>query len=624
MKKKTSIIVILIILLAIVYLYIDSRMLSSGNEYLPNKEALKRLNSLNLEVKEGIATFGDARVERRGGNIILHLKGTPYEMGYQHGILLKEDILNGVVPVFADPIGHTSEYRDKPAWLKKFMMKYLEFAVYAPVEKNTPREYLEELRGIADGAGLDYRRVFIANFLSDLTMAMIPGVVNKKAKSFGAYLECSDFAASGAATQDGKLIIGRDTDYGGLNRWRDHQTIFFYQPEGGHPYVKVSTAGLIKCNSAMNEKGMVVGGHFMGFYGSTPAGVSFTILENEIMRKAASIDDAISIVRNSRRGGTFGFMVADGKTRKAVVIEATAELLGVRDMQKSTICLTNFATTPELKEVDLFAKYNVVMRDLVGRYTRYEQLIEKNYGRITPELAAEFVSDHYDVIAGKERGVGITTGAITNVTSVVFQPEDGFFWVATGGAPACTNEYLGFDFRAELQGGEPRVSPTVLKGYQWTDPSHKLALGAYMKAFENYTENPDDIESVIKFLNQARKADPYEPVFNRILAAVLIHKGVYPSAVRLLRESLDLPQSNNGKALIHLQAGQGYDLMGKRENALKMYHTVLSLREEHGRDFLTGINDMVYAFARKHIEAPFSIGDINDIPIGFGLGTGLE
>ena len=39
---------------------------------------------------ETLATCGAGWLERVDGQLVLHVKGTPYEMGYQHGALLKQ------------------------------------------------------------------------------------------------------------------------------------------------------------------------------------------------------------------------------------------------------------------------------------------------------------------------------------------------------------------------------------------------------------------------------------------------------------------------------------------------------------------------------------------------------
>lgn len=625
MKKliiSTLVVFLSVVIIASIFNRVAS--LGSGNDYLPDKELVKKLEDLEIVEEVDIKIFGGGWAEVLGENTILHLSGTPYEMGYQHGKLLRDEILSGVYPIFSDPISHNSDFYNKPKWMRKLMLKFLEIKIYKKIEKNTPGEYLEELKGIADGAGTDYRSVFIANFLSDLTMAMVPSVIDKKASDMGISAACSSFAASGPATAGGKLIFGRNTDYSGQGRWGPNQVIFFYEPKDGYRYVKVSTAGLIKCNSAMNEMGIVLGGHFMGFEGSAPDGLSFTIFENEIMRKAQNIDDAFDILKGNSRGGSFGFLIADGKTKEAVVVESNPELLGIREMGKNMIALTNFATTPELESFDLMMRYDIAMRNLLGRYTRLIDLIEDNYGKITPALAAELMSDHWDVILDIERGTGISVCSDNNVTSVVFVPEDGFFWVATGKEPACAGEYIGFDLKAGFEGKAPRVSPKNLSGYRWKDNSRKDGLYKYMEAYLVYEEDFDNKNEAIEYLKSAIEVDPTEPIYYRMAARLLIHEGQYREAEGFLLDSLEFPQSKNETAQTYLLLGQAYDILGERDEALSMYHEIFELKENEGEDYFTSINDMLFGLAVGYGDHPFLEKDIGDILIGFSLETGLE
>jgi hypothetical protein len=454
-------------------------------------------------------------------------------------------------------------------------------------------------------------------------MVMTPGVINKKARDLGVAAECSDFAASGPATADGKLLVGRNTDYAGQGRWMKGQTVFLYRPKKGHAYVNVSTAGLIKCNSAMNEKGVVVGGHFMAFEGASPRGLSFTVLEHEIMRKAAGLDEAVAIVTRGPRAGTFGFLVADGMKRDAVVIDANAESAGVRKMSNHSIVITNCATTAELKNSDLTARYNMVMRDMMGRYLRLEELIAGNFGRITPGLAAGFMGDHVDFVTKTERGTGITVGAANNVTSMVFSPEEGLIWIATGSEPACNSPFVAFDFRAWLNGTEPR-KPAPLPGYRWRDPSREKGLRAYMRAYAASEENPEDTAAVLEHLDEAVKADPGEPIYARMKAIIELQNGDYKNAAALLVHSLSLTQSNNEKAHSHFLAGLAFDLLGERGKALEHYRAVERLHGRYGADVLTGINGMLRGLGARYMKRAFTVKEINDIPAGFSSESGLE
>ena len=165
MKKVILTIFILIATLVVAGLiFVKANSLSSGNDYMLKSDIADALRQLEVTEEDGVKKFGSGSLRREGGNNILCLKGTPYEMGYQHGRLLADEIKGGCATLFSDPISHNPLYAKKPKWMRKLLLKYLEVKVYAPVENNTPREYLEEIKGIADGAGLDYRDVFIGNF----------------------------------------------------------------------------------------------------------------------------------------------------------------------------------------------------------------------------------------------------------------------------------------------------------------------------------------------------------------------------------------------------------------------------------------------------------------------------
>lgn len=620
---------LLIILILAGLLFFYSQTLSNGEDYRPDDQIIAQLESTTVEEINEQRIFGDAYMENRDGNYVIHLVGSPYEMGYQHGILLKEQVRLGVITDFADPIAYNSTYKDTPGWIKKRILDYLEFSIYSKIEENTPIDYLQELKGIADGAGLDFATVFRANFLSDLKMALIPQLIKDKAHelllSMEIFGECSGFAATNNATMDGQLIIGRNTDYGGQGKWITNQTVFFYHPENQIPYVRVSTAGLIKCNTAMNAQGIVIGGHFMGMAGSTPEGLSFTILENEIMRKADSLQQAKLLVQDSKRGGSFALFVSSAKENTSIVIEANAQKLGIKEMENNFLFLTNFGTTVPIQSIDLMANYNVAMRGVFGRYVRLSQLIKENYGRINPQSAAIIMGNHYDTIAFRERAIGYLIGTHINVTSAVFKPQQGYMWVATGDhEPACLNPYVGYDVFKELQWNFPTEELPVLQRYKFENPNRERALFHYMEAMIKYNEDPNNLDPVISDLNFALENDASEPHFYRILSTLFLYQKQYETAIQLLEWGLEYAEVNNEVAHILFILGVLYDLMGKRDEALMAYNQILELYHAYGQDYLLGINAILMGLAKKHIQQPFNEDEILSIPLGFSLEGGLE
>jgi len=337
--------------------------------------------------------------------------------------------------------------------------------------------------------------------------------------------------------------------------------------------------------------------------------------EHNSGNQSETLEEALEIVKNSERGGGFGFVIADGKTGSAKGVEATRDLLGIREMKNNSLIMTNFALTPELKKVDLLARYGLMMRNIAGRYLRLTDLVRENYGQITPFLVAEFMSDRMDVVSGMERGTGNTICNQTNVTSIVFQPETGYFWVAAGKEPVCGNEYIKFDFKAELIGAGSTVSPEILPGYRWKNDSHHKGIDNYMKAIISYKENHNDKEGVLAHLQSSLEADPSEPIYYKDKARIMIHEGRYEKALELLSGSLDFIKTNNEKAQAFLMMGQTYDLAGSREEAVAMYKKVIEIKKASGNDHVSRLNHFVHAYANEYLKNPFSKVDINNIPI---------
>ncbi len=602
--------------------------LTDGTDYLPDQEVLDRVQATVLEETEGGGLrFGTATMEPREGSIrVVRLTGpTPYELGYQHGILLRDSINTPTFQVFSDPIYHGQPPPYVTQTQIDLELEEADRRVFGPMERETPVEYLEELKGIADGSGLDYKTVFRATFLSDYNMITLLDAAT------GSAGECSGVFASGPATSTGELVVGRNTDYEGQKQWIDHQVIFFYDYPGAHRYVKVTTAGLLKCNSAMNEVGMVVSGHFMLFSPADPHGYSFTIFENEIMRKMSSMPDVVALLTDNPRCGAFGLTVGDGKTGEALGFEATYERLGIREMEEGAIVTTNFAQSPEQFAADIAAKLNIQMRDVYGRYARLKSLVSSHYGGIDPTTVAEFMSDSMDTIEGvnRERGGGNVVCGSPNVTSVVFLPARGLFWIASGegGMPACKNAYTGYDFWAELNGETPAVTPAVLPGYAWADDSHREGLAAYMAAELAYQVDKTDVDAILGHLAAARIADPGEPKYRRAEARFLLRRGLatgstadLDAGMARLEQCLDGTvvgsQANNERAVALFYLGIAADLTGDRATALSCYREILDMLGQFGwRGYLNGLNKMVGLNAFMGLLSPYT----GEIPEGFAL-----
>ena len=250
--------------------------------------------------------FGEGyRTEVGSGPDIISLivvKGTPYEMGYAFGELMKDEVSLGMGGYldYAQSSGaeiYTDEYLDK-AW--------------AMTSPNVDERFKEELRGLADGSGVSLERLIRGH--------MVP-VVSDYA--------CSGVAVWDGATKDGHLYQIRNLDFTMDAHLQDYPAIVVYLPneDVGIPHMNITFAGCIGCNTGINAEGIA-----LSEKGASPKddqphdldGEHFMTYFRQILYDAHSLDEAVTIVKNAKRIKKYRFYIGDGQDKKAVKIKAYA------------------------------------------------------------------------------------------------------------------------------------------------------------------------------------------------------------------------------------------------------------------------------------------------------------
>ena len=91
--------------------------------------------------------------KRKDGRLVLHLTGTPYEMGFQHGKLLAKTIKSNMGKIVDNKgkLGKTKHYQ---------LYKSMRHLMHGMLRKHVPKRFKEEMRGLADGSGLKYAHLW--------------------------------------------------------------------------------------------------------------------------------------------------------------------------------------------------------------------------------------------------------------------------------------------------------------------------------------------------------------------------------------------------------------------------------------------------------------------------------
>ncbi len=323
-----------------------------------------------------LATEGAGRLEEHDGTRVLFLKGSPEDMGCQHGVLLRRQVRDLVDKILYG-VGVGSSF-EKGRWF----FGEIEQA-QARLMPHVDERYLREMDALALAANLDREEVRLANFFPEL-------------------FHCSGFAVYGRATADGRLYHGRILDYLRGVGLEPNAVVIVHQPDYGHAWVNVSYGGFIGSVTAMNAKRISIGemgGRGEGLWDGKP----MAQLVREVMEKASTLDEAVEIMRRGPRTCEYYYVIADGNTRRAVGIAATPETFEVVQPGQ---------THPRLPH----AIADAVLMSAGDRYEKLVERVRAAHGRLDAEGARRLM----------DRPVAMTS----NIHSVLFAPETLDFWVA--------------------------------------------------------------------------------------------------------------------------------------------------------------------------------------------------
>jgi hypothetical protein len=172
---------------------------------------------------------------------------------------------------------------------------------------------------------------------------------------------CTGFAVPAALAAEGLHLHARNLD-ADLYNWNKAPVLSLIDETEGHPtwhkYAAFGTAGLIYPGgiSGLNDAGIAVSLHQMsttevesGFIFDRRGDIA-PVVEQRILREAASLDDAVDIVRDTRHFAAWTIFVSDAKTGAAGRIEINGERVRVATHENEAVAQTNHFLHPDMVE----------------------------------------------------------------------------------------------------------------------------------------------------------------------------------------------------------------------------------------------------------------------------------
>ena len=236
-------------------------------------------------------------LEDQDGVKILHLNGSNYEMGFQHGLLLKEEVRQNI-RAFLNYSNISFDYL---------------LDIWDIMKDYVPQEYIDEIQGIADGAEVSFEEIVAAN------MVIIVGDMG-----------CFGISAWGNATKDGKLYHTRSFDQPFTIKdpitgkfAHENYVLIVRNPDNGYASLCPSVAGTMHGGGGFNDQGIAIGQQVCWSKDYTLKGTPGQFRVQMVLDHASNATDAINILSTNRDLG-WNFIVSDSKTSIGFAVETTA------------------------------------------------------------------------------------------------------------------------------------------------------------------------------------------------------------------------------------------------------------------------------------------------------------
>lgn len=384
----------------------------------------------------------DSYLEIDQGQSILHLKGLPYELGYQHGRLLKEQVQANVKQMVD---GYLMANQEHPT-IKSFL------SVLPQILTHVPDDYQQELKGLSDGAEIPYEKILLVNLLPEM-------------------FHCTGLTVSGQATADRELYHVRVLDYAAGKNLQHTAVFMVVEPEGKIPFINVSYAGFIGCITGMNLQKIAlgeIGGKGYGHWNGMP----MAFLLRYILERAHHLEEVKSLLASVPRTCEYYYVFSDGKSHESIGVYATEQKLRYIMPGMSYALFDSSLNPPRGEDKEVLHHAQVEFSDyqtLLYKDERKEQLWGMMHDSLADCLALigfchparypilmERLKVYYGQIDVEKLQEIIKTPVArpSNLHNAIFAPRTLEVWIAHAGKNgelACDQPYRRFDMMSLLK-----------------------------------------------------------------------------------------------------------------------------------------------------------------------------
>ncbi|MGI8998314.1 MAG: C45 family autoproteolytic acyltransferase/hydrolase, partial [Candidatus Limnocylindria bacterium] len=368
-----------------------------------------------------MTTTGELSYVSTGGQDVpvITMKGTPHQCGVQYGTVVRE-LISYTVDAYLE-----SFYRHHGLRSEQIFEIAREFE---PMIESYDPATLEEMRGIAHGAGIPFEAVLTLNARSELVHGL------KARLDEG----CTSFAAVAPATADGSTIIGQNWDWSPAIR--KSTVILDIERQGDPRILTMAEAGLVG-KIGLNEAGVGLCVNFL-LSDTRRFGTPVHLIRRKVL-SAPTFDSAVRSVVEADRALAANYLIghADGEV---VDIEAWPGDVSLVTATDGVISHSNHFLTASDDRDDLG---KLIYPDTLLRDGRLRERLTEHAGGIDVGTCQDALRDHSNLPDSICRHLNPSErqeNQIETLGSVVIDLTNRSFGFCSG--PPCQGSFISLSF----------------------------------------------------------------------------------------------------------------------------------------------------------------------------------
>lgn len=345
---------------------------------------------------------------------LVDVQGSPYERGRQHGAAVPERVARSV----ALYRGQLERRGVDAARLKELA------AAMAPVVGDYDAAYLEELRGIADGAGQALEDVVVINCRTEMMFGHAELGRARKGLDDG----CTGLVVLPEAAAGGKLMHAHNWD------WReecvDTGIVLRMRREDGPDLLVFTEAGSL-ARHGFNSAGVSLSGNFLSCEQDyqRPAEVPLVLVRRKML-ESTNICNAMKVLWASRRFCANNLMLAQAQG-EAVDLECAPDEIFWITPEDGLLVHANHWISPPAR-AKLFDKGLAANPDSIYRQRRVEAMLARAGGSVDWDTVKRILADDFaapDGVLRSPKPASFDSISAT-VATTLMEPESGVMWIA--------------------------------------------------------------------------------------------------------------------------------------------------------------------------------------------------